>query len=133
MSVSSQQSAAARRRDRRLLFAVLAAPAAWTVHEIVGVSIVGRTCALGGSGTLAVWQTVVLGVVSIVAAAIAIASAWTALSIFRGAGGTRITAAEGWNRVEFVALLGFFLSLLLLLGIVYFALTPLLVEPCRSF
>lgn len=116
--------------DRRLAFAVFAPPLAWFVHEIVGVSVVGREC--DQADVLATWQWATLIVVSAAAAAIAVAGFFAALRIFRRwtGGATSATHAEGRGRVEFVALLGMFLSALLLLNIIYFGVMPFVVQPC---
>lgn len=118
-----------RSTNRRLAFAVLAPPAAWFTLEVVGLVVVGRHCAAGQS--LAAWQWAVIVSVTLAAAAVAIAAGFTAWRVFRTwSGDTPVTEAEGWSRVEFVALLGLFLSALLLLNIVYFGIMPFLVHPC---
>lgn len=115
--------------ERRLWFGLLAAPAAWTISEIVAVSVLGRSCDSGP--TLSAWQWVTLLGVSAAAIVVAAAAAVVSYRTFKArTRGGKVTAAEGWDRVEFMAQLGFFLSLLLLLNIVFFGLTPLLVDPC---
>lgn len=116
--------------DRRLVFAVFAPPIAWFVHEVVGVSVVGREC--DKADVLAAWQWITLVAVSVTAAAIAIAGFFVSLGIFRRWSRSSASArdAEGRGRVEFVALLGMFLSGLLLLNILYFGVMPFVVQPC---
>lgn len=115
--------------DRRLAFAVFAPPIAWFVHEIVGVAVVGREC--DKSDVLAAWQWSTLIAVSLAAAAVAIVGLFASLRIFhRWTGGAPLRRAEGRRRVEFVALLGVFLSALLLLNIIYFGVMPFVVQPC---
>lgn len=120
-----------RRTERRLWFALLAAPVAWMLHEVIGVSIIGRSCT---AGALPSWKWVTLLSVSATALIVAIAAAVVAYRTFKGwTEGGKIATAEGWNRVEFMAQLGFFLSLLLLLNIVLFGIVPLMVNPCAHY
>jgi len=115
--------------DQRLRFGVFAAPIAWVLHEVIGVAVVGRACY--GNAQLTAWQWITLGAVSIVAALVAVAGGLSAYRVFRQwENGARITRAEGWDRVEFVSLMGMFLSGFLLLNIIYFGVMPLVVDPC---
>lgn len=126
---SQDQPGAARHIDRRLAFGLFAPPVAWFAHEVAGVAIVGRHCATADS--LLGWQWVALTVLSLGAAAVAVAAAIGAYRVFRRhTRGGSVTEAEGWSRVEFLSLLGMFLSALLLLNIVYFGVMPFVVEPC---
>lgn len=119
--------------NRRLAFGVFAAPVAWTVHEMVAVALVGRTCQLGDE--LSNWQWTALTVLTVLAAILALAGLLTAYGAFRRWGREtgkreRLTRAEGWDRVQFVALTGVFVSAILLLNIIYFGVMPMIVEPC---
>lgn len=126
--------------ERRLWFGLLAAPLGWSVSEVVVFAVVGRRCAAGGSGagmessltaSLHTWHWIVLLGVPLAAAALAVAALVTSVGVFRQwTGAIRITEAEGWSRVEFMAIAGAIVSTLLLLNIVYFAVMPLLVDPC---
>lgn len=120
--------------NRRLAFGVFATPVAWFLHEIIGVSIVGRNCqpAQGiGGGDIAAWQWTLLVIVPIAAAATALAGVIVAFRVFRKEDpGAKITRVEGWNRVQFVAVFGALLSSFLLLNIIYFGVMPFVVEPC---
>lgn len=126
--------------ERRLWFGLLAAPLAWMVAEVVGFAVVGRTCTAGGSGPgmrsslapgLDTWHWVVLLGVPLAAAALSAAGLVTAVGVFRRwTGAVRMREAEGWNRVEFMAIAGAIVSAMLLLNIAYFAIMPLIVDPC---
>lgn len=118
-----------RSTDRRLAFSVFAPPLAWFAHETIGVAVVGRHCAAADHLTGGQWTMLIAS--AAVAAAIAVTACVIAYRIFsRQAPAGRITEAEGWGRVEFISLLGMFVSVLLLLNIVYFALMPFVVNPC---
>lgn len=117
--------------ERRLLFALLAAPVAWMLHEVVGFSVVGRRCAVQGG--LLVWQWAALIGVGALSFGVAALAAVIAYGIFRGwSQEAAILKSEGWNRVSFMARLGFFLSMILLVNIVFFGLLPWIVHPCAT-
>ena len=114
--------------EKRLLFGVLGAPIAWSVHEIVSVAVVGRRCEAGG---LLAWQWATFIGVSVLCLGVAVAAALTAYRMFASSPHERgLLASEGSNRVTFMALLGFFLSLILIVNIVFFGLVPGIVHPC---
>ncbi|MCW8195833.1 hypothetical protein F6455_13645 [Proteobacteria bacterium 005FR1] len=119
-----------KRTNRRLAFGVFAAPVAWLLHEIIGVSIIGRHCA-AGAADLQPWAwiaLVLLSAAAIVTAASAIITAWR---VFRERfHGQSITRVEGWSRVQFVSIFGVFVSSFLLLNILYFSVLPFVVDPC---
>lgn len=122
-----------RATERKLWFSILAPPAAWTVAEIVGAAIVGRTCGPSSlSGEMDTWQWIAALAVPIAGAAVAVAGLLVAIAVFRRwrTSGSRITRAEGWNRVEFMAMAGAIISFFLLLNIIFFAVMPLIVDPC---
>lgn len=118
--------------ERRLWFSILAAPAAWTVAEVVAFAASGRKCGVHGtSGALGPLEWALVIGVPLAAALVAGAGLLVAIRVFRSwTGPVPITRAEGWNRVEFMAIAGAIISLLLLLNIVYFAVLPLIVDPC---
>lgn len=124
MSATSTQGHQAR-REPRLAWIVLATPVAWFVHEIAAVALVGRSC--NATRPAELWP---LGVLAVAAGAIALGGALAARAVFKKAAAGDIGTAESRNRTEFIAQLGFFLNLLLLLNIVLFALVPLLAGPC---
>ncbi|HEU4616570.1 MAG TPA: hypothetical protein VFV10_00940 [Gammaproteobacteria bacterium] len=114
--------------EMRLLFGVLGAPIAWSVHEIMSVSVIGRRCEAGG---LLPWQWATFIGVSVLCLAVAVAAALTAYRLFAASPHQRgVLASEGMNRVTFMAQLGFFLSLILIANIVFFGLVPGIVHPC---
>lgn len=115
--------------ERRLWFGILAGPTAWTVHEIASYAIAAESCGRAGELGAAGWFGLVG--IDVLAAALTAAALRVAYGVFRAAsGGGRITAAEGWGRVEFMAMAGVFTSALLLLNIIYFSIMPLLIDPC---
>jgi hypothetical protein len=114
--------------ERRLWFGILAAPVAWTLNELVGVSVVGRVC---GQQELSTLQWAVLFGLAAAAAAVALAAGLTAYRLFRRwTPDLKFTHAEGWTRVEFMAMMGVIISGFLLLNIVFFGIMPLFVNPC---
>ena len=125
--------------ERKLWFSILAPPAAWTVAEIAGAAVAGRACGPwslpgdgGLTGQLEAWQWLMVIAVPFVAAGIAVAGLMLAIGVFRRwrTSAHRITRASGWNRVEFMAMAGAIISFFLLLNIVFFAVMPLIVDPC---
>jgi hypothetical protein len=115
--------------ERALWFALLAAPLAWSLAEIVSISIVGRSC--GSGDRPAEWQSAVLIGVFVAAAVVTAAAAVVAFRLFKQhSHNARIATFGGWNRVGFMAQLAFFVSLLLLLNLLLFGLAPLVVDPC---
>ncbi len=68
---------------------------------------------------------------SLLSLAIAIAAGVTSYRTWRRlSGGGRILRAEGYERSEFMALMGFFISFTLGVGIVWLSLPPLILELC---
>ncbi|HEX5420739.1 MAG TPA: hypothetical protein VFY39_12130 [Gammaproteobacteria bacterium] len=129
--VGEGQPQPSKKMERRLLFAVLGAPIAWALHEVVDFSVIGRRCEIQGG--LVVWQWGAVIGVGVLAFAIAALAAITAFRLFhRWPREAALLKAEGWNRVSFMALLGFFLSVILMVNIIYFGLTPWVVHPCMS-
>lgn len=127
--------------ERRLWFGLLAAPAAWTIAELVGYGVIGRACRplalprgfepVIGAAELQTGQWLVVLGLQAAAAAVAVAAILMAYGVFRRwTGRVPITRAEGWNRVEFMAIGGVIVSSALLLNIIYFGVMPLIVEPC---
>lgn len=115
--------------NRKLAFGVLATPLAWFINEIAGVAIVGRDCAPGDSPSSVHW--IAIGLVTLCALGIAIAGVITSWRVLHSRH-SAVFKAEGWNRVEFIALFGLFVSALLLLNMIFFGVMPLVVEPCMT-
>lgn len=129
-AVHEEVPRADKRTNRRLAFAVFAAPVAWLLHEIIGVSIIGRHCAAGAT-QLQPWAWTALIIVSLVAIVTATAAILAAFRVFRERShGQKITRVEGWSRVEFVSVFGVFFNSFLLLNIIYFSVLPFVVDPC---
>jgi hypothetical protein len=122
----------ARSVERRLWFALLTPMVAWSAAELVGVALIGNACGPESAG-FGGWRWIALlatnAVAALVSAAAAIAAFLTFLAWSRS---SRIAAAPGGDRVELMAQLGFFVSLLLLFNIVMFAVAPLIVHPCAG-
>ena len=114
--------------ERRLWFGILGAPFAWTLHELVGSAVVGRRCAQ--EGLLETWQWATIIGVSVLAVAIAGAAAWSAFRVFRELSPAKLSKAEGWDRVEFMAIAGIIVSLSLGANIVMMGVMPAIVSPC---
>lgn len=113
--------------NRRLAYGVFAPPAAWFISEVAGVALAGRHC----GSALGSWGWIAMIGVSLLAIAVTASAAWIAYGVFRDwTRGGSPTEAEGLDRVEFVSLLGVFLSCLLLANIVFFAVMPFVVDPC---
>jgi hypothetical protein len=113
----------------RLWFGLLGAPIAWTVHEIVGAAVIGRSCDLAAG--FASWRWSTLTVVSLAAVVIAAAAAIVAYRTYRGwVGNARVFTARSRDSVELMSRLGFLVSLFLLFNIVLFGVAPLVVDPC---
>lgn len=118
--------------EKRLWFGVLAAPAAWTLHEVVGYAVVARGCMLG-DGSLPTWAWSAYIGISLLAVLAAAAGGWVALAAFRRATGpTPVWRTEGWGRMELMGAAGVFISAALLLNIVLFGIMPLFLDPCRA-
>ena len=118
--------------ERRLWFSILAPPAAWTIAQLASYSVVGRVCGdHARASSLESWQyAAVLGIPAAMAL-VTLAALLVALGTFRRwSGNVRITEAEGWNRVEYMAIAGAIISFFLLINIIYFGIMPLIVDPC---
>lgn len=119
----------------RLWAGVVLAPAAWSVAELVGYFLVARACDRGAGnagGPAAVMQAVLvvaLVVVGIVGLAIAVSN-WRRLGEPRETRGPASPAV--WGRAQFMALGGVIASSLFVLGMVLFALGPLLGNGCNE-
>jgi hypothetical protein len=122
----------ARNVERRLWFALLTPMIAWSAAELVGVALIGNGCGdessgFGGGRWIAMLAT--NAVAAVLSAAAAIAAFRTFVAWSRS---SRIATAPGADRVDFMAQLGFFVSLLLLFNIVMFGVAPLIVHPCAG-
>ena len=127
-AVHRETPSPSKRTERRLWFGILGAPFAWTLHELVGSSVVGRRCV--EEGALEAWQWATIIGVSILATLIAAAATWSAFRVYRENGSVRITKAEGWDRVEFMAIAGVIISAVLLINIILMGVMPAIVSPC---
>ena len=118
-----------KRIERRLWFGILAGPFAWTAHELIGLAIVGRRCMDDADmDPLGYWLLFGIG---LAAAAITAAGAWVAFRVFREwTDQKKLTRAEGWDRVEFMAIAGVIISIALLANIILMAVMPAIVNPC---
>jgi hypothetical protein len=115
--------------ERRLLFAVLAAPIAWSMHAVASFGIIGRRCAAPGG--LLPWQWALFVAFGLLAFSIAAAGLVTAYRLFAQSPHERsILAPEVDDRVAFMAQFGFLLSAILLVNIVLFGILPGIVHPC---
>lgn len=114
--------------ERRLWFGVLGAPVAWTLHELVGASVAGRRCV--EEGAMESWQWLTIIGVSVLATLTAAAAAWVAYRVYREHSSQKITEAEGWDRIEFMAIAGVIISLALLGNIILMGVMPAIVAPC---
>lgn len=121
-----------RETERRLWFSLLAAPLAWTAAQLGAYVVAGRDCGVQGpGGVLDGWQWLAVLGIPAAAALVALAGLVVAVGVFRRwSGPVSITRAEGWNRVEFMSLVGAIVSVVLLLNIVFFGIMPLIVDPC---
>jgi hypothetical protein len=129
--VGEGQPQPTKKMERRLLFAVLGAPLAWALHEVVDFAVIGRRCEIQGG--LVAWQWVAVISTGAVAFAIAALATATAFSLLhKWPRDASLLRAEGLNRVSFMALLGFFVSVILTVNIVYFGLIPWIVHPCMT-
>jgi hypothetical protein len=118
-----------RKVEKRLLFALFAAPVAWSIHEVASFGIIGRRCA--AQGGLVTWQWALFIGFSVLCFALAAAGLVTAYRMFaRWPHERGLFAPEVDNRVTFMAQLGFLLSLILLVNIVLFGILPGIVHPC---
>lgn len=128
-AVHQEVAATDRGTNRRLAIGVFAAPAAWLVHEVAGVALIGRHCSAGSS--IPGWMWLVLIILPLAAAAAALAGVVAASGVLRRVNpGVPFTRVEGWSRVEFVAAFGVIFSSFLLLNIIYFGVLPFVVDIC---
>jgi hypothetical protein len=129
VQTAPRQPEPSRKTEKRLLFALFAAPIAWSIHEVASFGIIGRRCAAPGG--LLTWQWVLFIGFGVLCFGLAAAGLVTAYRMFgywphkRG-----LFAPEVDNRVTFMAQLGFLLSLILLVNIVLFGIVPAIVHPC---
>jgi hypothetical protein len=114
--------------DRRALwFTLLAAPTAWTVQGLLGWWAGERICAdmsIGGVRGL----TALVSMLALIVALVSVATAWRAWAMASSA--PHAIHAEAWDRVEFMALSGLFISAAFTLGIIWGALPSLMLSAC---
>jgi hypothetical protein len=121
--------------NARLWAGVLLAPAAWSVAELLGYVLVARACdrepaaGMARAGVTHGVVAVALGVIAIIGLAIATGN----LRSVRDVGDKETTGGPpARGRAHFMALAGVVMSALFVLGIVFFALPPLLVNWCNQ-
>lgn len=120
-------------RERRLWFGVLAAPVAWSLHEVVGYTTVGQGCVLGRETLTAGSWMLFIGV-SLACMGLAAAGGWAAWASFRRSTGHPVPVwrTEGWGRAELMGAFGTLLSAILLLNMLMFSVAPLFLDPCAT-
>jgi hypothetical protein len=107
----------------RLWFALLAAPAAWAIAGLAGWGVGSRICTSMSIGSV----RLVLGAISAVALAVAVAG------LFVAAGNWRITSMApdvAGDRMAFMAAGGAFVSVAFVIGLIWFGLNTVLVDTC---
>ena len=113
----------------RLWAGILLAPLAWSVTELTGYYLSSRECAAGASGRAGITQDLLaigLGVIAVVGLVIAIAN-WQ-----RVRETSAIDGPPTESRAHFMALVGVVASTLFVVGIVFFALPPFLINVCAE-
>jgi len=112
----------------RLWAGVVLAPVAWSVAELLGYVLVARACETRSTMAHAgVTQDIVaigLGIIAVVGLAIAVGN-WR-----RVRDSSMASREPAWGRAQFMAMGGMVASALFVLGILLFALPPLLVNAC---
>jgi hypothetical protein len=112
----------------RLWAGVVLAPIAWSVAELLGYVLVARACetrsTMANAGVMQDAIAIGLGIVAVIGLMIAIGN-WRRI---RDA--SKASVEPAWGRAHFMALVGVVASALFVLGIVLFALPPLLVNAC---
>lgn len=121
---------------RRLWFGVFAAAVAWVAHSSTCFIITTQACADGVSdwGPLSgTGVRILLGIITLALLAVAITGGvvsfhnWRELSEQR-----RLTQAEARGREEFLALIGLFISVSFVIGIIWAGIPLLLMDVCVS-
>ena len=114
--------------DRRVLwFTLVAAPVAWTIQGLLGWWAGERICAdlsVGGARGL----TALVSMLALIVALLSVATAWRVWGM--ASSGPHAIHAEAWDRVEFMALSGLFISSAFTLGIIWGALPSLMLSAC---
>jgi len=112
---------------RALWFGLVAAPLAWTTQGLLGWFFGARVCASMTPGSV----RVTLGIISLIALAIAIAGIGAGLRNWRRASDApHPVHAEAWDRVEFMALGGVLVSSAFTLGIFWAGLSSAFLFTC---
>jgi hypothetical protein len=121
--------------ERRSLWFGFAGSLAWGGLGVADILVTWQACGLHDAsygvpmshpGARAMY--VVLSVLSLLIAIAAGFTSWRTWSLLSGH--RRIVRAEGYERREFMALMGFFMSITLGMGIVWLTLPPLLLQLC---
>ena len=123
---------------KRLWFGFAGGAAAWIIAGLLNVLLAWQSCMGGEAGSAMFTQTwvwVVLGIVTIgllatgIAAGVVSYGNWRILS-----GSSDFSEAEGRNRQEYMALVGVFVSVSLVAGMVWFAIPIYIIRMCvRSY
>ena len=116
----------------RLWAGLLLAPSAWLVAELLGYFLASRACDRGAASTIAhagVTQDVIAVVLALIAVAGLVIASGNARHVTEP---SRPTEPAARGRAHFMALAGVVASALFTLGILFFALPPLLINICSE-
>jgi len=120
--------------QRRLWFGTLAAAAAWALHGFICFLISANACqnGLGRLGPLKGSELrVLLGVITIVLLGVAVTGGMTSFRNWRAVCEQRsLTHTEALNREAFMALVGVFLSIAFVVGIIWAGIPLILINLC---
>ncbi len=121
----------------RLWFGLTAGAIAWVVESFVSVLISSEACKDGNGdwGPLSAPEVrIVLGLISILLLAIAIAGGMVAYRNWRALAEHRsFTQDEAFGREDFMAVAGVFLNSAMGLGIIWAGIPPILMNVCINF
>ncbi len=115
-----------------LWFGIVAAPVAWAVQGLFGWYFAGAGCAnasMGGGGSLQIASTLI-SIAAAIVAVIGIVEGWRNWG--RSGEPTRLEAAEGRTRTQYVAAAGALISSIFLVGIVWAGIGADIVNACGS-
>ncbi len=121
-----------------LWFGLFGAPALWSLQLVINAALVSHSCfpksePLATPITGSLWGVVLVsGIVAVLIAAAALATAWRSWRRTRGEhhGNEETLLEVGEGRTRFMAVAGMLLSTVFLFGIVMNALPLFLVPPC---
>ena len=120
--------------QRRLWFGTAAAAAAWALDGFVCFLISTQACKTGAGhlGPLGGPEVrILLGVITLIFLAIAVAGGFTSYSNWRSISEQRsLTHAEAVNREAFMSLIGVFLSVAFVIGIIWAGIPLIVTNVC---